>query len=40
MTTLAPSYLVGSSLILQVMETTIKSLIGSKFGKIQSGAEE
>ena len=34
MTTLAPSFLIGSSLFLQVMRTFIISLMGSKFGKI------
>ena len=33
MTTLAPSFLIGSSLFMQVTRTTIESLIGSKFGK-------
>ena len=34
MTTLALSFLIGSSLFLQVTRTTIKSRMGSKFGKI------
>ena len=34
MTTLAPSFLIGSSIFLQVTRTTIKSRMGSKFGKI------
>ena len=33
-TTLAPSFLIGSSLFLQVMRTTIKSRMGSKLGSI------
>ena len=32
MTTLAPSFLIGSSLFLQVTRTPIKSWIGSKLG--------
>ena len=40
MTTLEPLFLIGSSLFLQVTRTTIKSRIGSKFGKIRPGAEE
>ena len=35
MTTLAPSFLIGSSLLLQVTMTTITSYMGSKFGKIR-----
>ena len=35
--TLAPPFLIGSSSFLQVTRTTIKSRIGSKFGKIQPG---
>ena len=35
MTTLTPSYLIGSSLFLQVTRTTIKSWIGSKLGSIR-----
>ena len=34
MTTLAPSFLIGSSLFLQVTRTTIKSWMGSKLGSI------
>ena len=34
MTTLAPSFLIGSSLFLQVTRTTIKSRMGSSLGKI------
>ena len=40
MTTLAPSFLIGSSLLLQVTRTTIISLMGSKFGKIRLGTYE
>ena len=40
MTTLAPSFLNGCSLLLQVTRTTIKSLMGSKFGKIGPGTDE
>ena len=40
MTTLAPSFLIGSSLFLQVTRTTIKSRMGSKSGKIGSGTYE
>ena len=35
MTTLAPSFLIGSSLFLQVTRTTIKSGLGSKFVRIR-----
>ena len=35
MTTLAPSFLVGSSLFLQVTRTPIKSQMGLKFGSIR-----
>ena len=35
MTTLAPSFLICSSLFLQVTRTTIKSRMGSKFGRIR-----
>ena len=35
MTTLAPSFLIGSSLFLQVTRTTIKSWMGLKFGSIR-----
>ena len=34
MTTLAPSFLIGSPLFLQVTRTSFKSQIGSKFDKI------
>ena len=40
MTTLAPSFLIGSSLFLQATMTTIKSGMGSKFGKIGPGTYE
>ena len=40
MTTLAPPFLIGSSLFLQVTRTTIKSRMGSKFGKIGQGTYE
>ena len=40
MTFLAPSFLIGSSLFLQVTRTTIKSRKGMKFGKIGSGTYE
>ena len=40
MTTLAPSFLIGSSLFLQVMRTTIKSRMGLKLGKIRPGSYE
>ena len=36
MTTLAPLFLIGS-LFLQVTKTTMKSRMGSKFGKIGAG---
>ena len=35
MTTLAPSFSIGSSLFLQVTRTTIKSSMGSKLGSIR-----
>ena len=35
MNTLAPSFLIGSSLFSQVTRTTIKSELGSKFGRIR-----
>ena len=35
MTTLAPSFLIGSSLILQVKRSTIKARMGSKLGQIR-----
>ena len=34
-TTLAPSFFIGSSSILQVTRTTIKSRMGLKFGEIR-----
>ena len=40
MSTLAPSFLIGSSLFLQVTRTTIKSRIGLKFSKIGPGTYE
>ena len=40
MTTLAPSFLIGSSLFLQVKRTTIKSRMGLKLGKIGTGTYE
>ena len=40
MTTLAPSFLICSSLFLQVRRTTIISRLGSKFGKIGPGTYE
>ena len=40
MTTLAPSFLIGSSLFLQVMRTTIKSRMGSKLGSIRQRTYE
>ena len=40
MTTLAPSFLIGSSLFLQVTRTIIKSQMGSKFSKIGPGTYE
>ena len=40
MTTLAPSFLIGSSLFLQVTRKNIKSRMGSKFGKIGPGTYE
>ena len=39
-TTLATSFLIGSSLFLQVTRTTIKSRMGSKFGRIRPGTYE
>ena len=39
-TTLAPSFLIGSSSFLQVTRTSIKSRMGSKFGRIRSGTYE
>ena len=40
MTILAPSFLIDSSLFLLVRRTTIKSRMGSKFGKIGQGTYE
>ena len=40
MTTLAPSLLIGPSLYFRVARITIKSRMGSKFGKIRPGTEE
>ena len=40
MTTLAPSFLIGSFLFFQVTRTTIKSWLGSKFGKVGPGTYE
>ena len=40
MTTLAPSFLIGSSFFLQVTRTTIIFRMGSKFGKIGPGTHE
>ena len=40
MTTLTPSFLIGSFLFLQVTRTPIKSRMGSKFGKIGPGTYE
>ena len=40
MTTLAPSFLIGSSLFLQVRRTTIKSRMGLEFGRIRPGTYE
>ena len=40
MTTLAPSFLICSSFFLQVTRTTIKSGMGSKFGRILPGTYE
>ena len=40
MTTLAPSFLISSSVFLQVTRTTIKSRMGSKFGRIGLGINE
>ena len=38
--TLAPSFLIGSYLFLHVTRTAIKALMGSKFGKIGPGSME
>ena len=40
MTTPATSFLIGSSLFLQVTRTAIKSRMGSKLGKIGPGTYE
>ena len=40
MTTLAPSFFIGSSLLLQVTRTTIKSRMGWKFSMIGPGTYE
>ena len=40
MTTPATSFLISSSLFLMVTRTTIKSQVGSKFGKIGPGTYE
>ena len=40
MTTLSPSFWIGSSLFLQVTRTTIKSRMGLKFGKIRRRTSE
>ena len=40
MTTLAPSFLICSSLFLQVTRTTIQSQMGSKFDRIRLGTYE
>ena len=40
MTTLAPSFLIGSPLFLQVTRTTIKSQMGTEFGKVGPGTYE
>ena len=40
MTTLATSFLIGSSLFLQVTRTTIKSRMGSHFSKMGLGTYE
>ena len=40
MATLASSFLIGSSVFLQVMRTTINSRMGSKLGKTGPGTEE
>ena len=37
-TTLVPSFLIGSSSFLQVTRTTIKSRMGSKFGWVRNSA--
>ena len=40
MTTLAPSYLIGPSVLLQVTRTIIKSWMGSKLGSIRQRTYE
>ena len=40
MTILGPSFFIGFSLFLQVTRTTIKSGMGSKFGRIRPGTYE
>ena len=40
MTTLAPSFLIGSSSFLQVARSTIKAYMGSKFGQFRPATEE
>ena len=40
MTTLAPSFLIGTSSFLQVTRTIIISRLGSKFGKVGPGTYE
>ena len=40
MTTLAPSFLIGSSLFLQETRTTIKAPMGSKFGRFRPSTYE
>ena len=40
MTTLAPSFLIGSSLFVQVIRTVIISRLSSKFSKIGPGTYE
>ena len=40
MTTLGPSFLIGSPSFLQVTRLTIKAQIGLKFGQIRSVTEE
>ena len=40
MTTLAPSFLICSSLFFKVTRITIKSRMGSKFGRIRPGTYE
>ena len=39
-TTLAPSFLIGSSSFLQITRTTIISRMGSKFSRIRPGTNE